>query len=164
MTDICGQATCDESATHKVYWPGSPILACEKHQEELVALGEKMGLVVTWEALDPLPAAWGIVKQALKDDYELAWAYHCQIAVSAMDEGVSHHTAQKIAERSMSLLFGLDTSLGEPTRTDSTPEEPTEPEWAEAMEQQRELNEEMHRRAVGPQDVHRRMREDGTLL
>lgn len=41
------------------------------------------------------------------DDY--AWSWHCNIAVTAQDEGVSHEVANRIANRFMQSCFQIDT-------------------------------------------------------
>jgi len=50
--------------------------------------------VSTSDAVDAL-------KQAIHNDDGLAWSYHCNIAMAAQDEGVSHEAAQNIARRFM---------------------------------------------------------------
>ncbi len=48
------------------------------------------------------------LKADIHNDEELAWGWHCNLAVSALDEGVSHETSNKIAARTMMVFFGYD--------------------------------------------------------
>lgn len=57
----------------------------------------------------PIKDAIDTMTEAMKDD-DIAWSWHCNIAVQITDEGVDWHTAQKAASRIMSHLFGRDTS------------------------------------------------------
>lgn len=45
----------------------------------------------------------------LREDFDWAWSWHCNIAMSARDEGVGHETANRAAARFMKLAFDLDT-------------------------------------------------------
>jgi hypothetical protein len=54
--------------------------------------------------------AFDILKQALQEDEEYAWTFHCNLAVPMMDEGCSHKKANKAAARIMYNLFRVDTS------------------------------------------------------
>ena len=56
------------------------------------------------------PKAVKHLRAAIQSDYSYAWAWHCNIACPAMDEGIDHTTANKIAARCMYTLFGVDTS------------------------------------------------------
>lgn len=49
------------------------------------------------------------LSQQINDDPEYAWSWHCNIAVRALDEGVDHATANKIAARVMTEIFGAQT-------------------------------------------------------
>ena len=56
----------------------------------------------------------------MKENYDFAWSWHCNIAMAAYDEGLSHTAANKAAERFMSNAFGVDTSRGDaPLRNDT---------------------------------------------
>jgi len=60
----------------------------------------------------PLPstqAGFSEVKAAMQSDDDYAWSWHCNVACAAMDEGVDHKTAQKIAARFMGWAFQVDT-------------------------------------------------------
>lgn len=54
--------------------------------------------MTTKEAMDHL-------RKAIKEDAAYAWSWHCNIAVCAMDEGLSHERANKAAERFMWVAF-----------------------------------------------------------
>lgn len=49
------------------------------------------------------------IQDAIRADKEYAWAWHCNIAMAAYDEGVPHDDANKIANRFMQMAFGVDT-------------------------------------------------------
>lgn len=65
-------------------------------------------------ALQSQPAAPGVTGavqtliEALKADPEYAWAWHCNIAMAAFDEGLSHYAANKAAARFLSWLAQID--------------------------------------------------------
>lgn len=61
-----------------------------------------------------LSAAHDAMKAFLGVDPDLAWTWHCNIACCAMDEGMDHDKAQRVAERFMKLAFDVDTSEGAP--------------------------------------------------
>lgn len=46
---------------------------------------------------------------ALNSDPDYAWTWHCNIAGCALDEGVDHATANRIAARFMKSAFGVVT-------------------------------------------------------
>jgi hypothetical protein len=54
--------------------------------------------------------AFDTLKQAVQEDPEYAWAFHCNLAVPFMDEGGSHKAANRAAARIMYNLFRVDTS------------------------------------------------------
>jgi len=53
--------------------------------------------------------AFETLKQAIQNDHMYAWSWHCNIAMSFVDEGVDHETANKAASRFMQTTFGVDT-------------------------------------------------------
>lgn len=57
-----------------------------------------------------VPSAMTVVCKALQDDPEYAWSWHCNIAMSAFDEGIGHYAANKAAARFLDLLAGVDTT------------------------------------------------------
>jgi len=69
-----------------------------------------------------VPEAMKVVTSALLNDPDYAWAWHCNIAMAAHDEGLSHYAANKAAARFLRVLVpGLDTSKhpGFPTGHDA---------------------------------------------
>ena len=58
----------------------------------------------------PCGEALNILKSAMRDDPHYAWTWHCNVAVSMMDEGAPHDSANAAAARFMKLAFGVDTS------------------------------------------------------
>lgn len=51
-----------------------------------------------------------VIKQAMKDDEEYAWGWHCNIAMSFFDEGGTHEASNKSAARFMKNCFDIDTT------------------------------------------------------
>jgi len=45
----------------------------------------------------------------IRQDPEYAWAWHCVVSCAALDEGVDHDTANRIASRAMFATFGVET-------------------------------------------------------
>ena len=50
------------------------------------------------------------LRQAFEKDHDYAWSWHCNIACCAMDEGILHPEANRIASRVMKIVFDVDTS------------------------------------------------------
>jgi hypothetical protein len=50
------------------------------------------------------------IKAGMAEDFDYAWAWHCNIAVSAVDAGCDHAQANDGAARFMRLCFDVDTS------------------------------------------------------
>lgn len=48
----------------------------------------------------------------IRSDPEYAWGWHCTVACAALDEGIDHESANKIAARAMYNMFQADTSAG----------------------------------------------------
>lgn len=99
----CGQATteaviaaCQGTPDGGCVWKGGEVVASvpvENIKPELLAV----------------PAAVEVLKSAMIADPDFAWAWHCNIAVCAMDAGVRHQIANEGAARFMQLLFDVDT-------------------------------------------------------
>jgi len=53
------------------------------------------------------------LKQAFKDDPEYAWAWHCNLAMAAYDEGLPKPAANRSAARFMSIAFDIDMTKHE---------------------------------------------------
>jgi hypothetical protein len=69
------------------------------------------------EALNKLPAegiagAFAVIKAAMLKDYDYAWAWHCNLAMAAQDEGLNHAAGNRAAARFMRMCFDIDTSNG----------------------------------------------------
>lgn len=60
------------------------------------------------------------MKRDAKSKYGYAWAWHCNIAVCAQDEGLEWEASQLAAARFMRLLFGVDTWPNEKKLTMTT--------------------------------------------
>lgn len=54
--------------------------------------------------------AYELFAVTLRNDREYAWVWHCNIAMSAVDEGVEHETANRAAARFMKLAFDIDVT------------------------------------------------------
>lgn len=72
-----------------------------------------------------VPESMATVSNAIRNDPGYAWSWHCNIAMAAMDEGVNHMAANKLAARFLMILTGVDT-----TKNPHFPKEPVEPELA----------------------------------
>ena len=72
-----------------------------------------------------VPESMATVTNAIRNDPGYAWTWHCNIAMAAMDEGVNHMAANKLAARFLMILTGVDT-----TKNPHFPKEPVEPELA----------------------------------
>ena len=72
-----------------------------------------------------VPESMATVTNAIRNDPDYAWSWHCNIAMAAMDEGVNHVAANKLAARFLMILTGVDT-----TKNPHFPKEPVEPELA----------------------------------
>jgi len=49
------------------------------------------------------------LSEAFKNDAGYAWSWHCNLAMSMVDEGVDRVTANRAAARFMKLAFGVVT-------------------------------------------------------
>ena len=58
----------------------------------------------------PHGEALNIIRSAMRDDPHYAWTWHCNVAVSMMDESSTHDSANAAAARFMRLAFDVDTS------------------------------------------------------
>ena len=72
-----------------------------------------------------VPESMATVSNAIRNDPGYAWSWHCNIAMAAMDEGVDHMTANKLAARFLMILTGVDT-----TKNPHFPQEEVKPELA----------------------------------
>lgn len=61
---------------------------------------------------DVTPAeAMAVLSAAMREDYGYAWAWHCNVAMAAVDAGAPHKDANERAAGFMRCAFGVDTSL-----------------------------------------------------
>jgi hypothetical protein len=58
----------------------------------------------------PCGEALNILKSGMRDEPGYAWSWHCNVAVSMMDEGAPHDAANAAAARFMRLAFDVDTT------------------------------------------------------
>lgn len=65
------------------------------------------------------------VTDAMRNDLDYAWSWHCNIAMASVDEGMDHYAANKAAARFLMILAGVDT-----TKHPGFPQKPVEPEMA----------------------------------
>ena len=82
-----------------------------------------------------VPESMATVSNAIRNDPGYAWSWHCNIAMAAMDEGVDHMTANKLAARFLMILTGVDT-----TKNPDFPKEPVEPELAHKVNRWERFN------------------------
>ena len=74
----------------------------------------------------PQPSARQQLAQALKEDADYAWSWHCNLAMPIMDStGVSHRVANEAAARLMQHLFGIDTSQHQYYKTEPDAPQPS---------------------------------------
>ena len=57
-----------------------------------------------------VPEAFDTITKALHADPGYAWGWHCNIAMSMVDEGLDHYLANKGAARFMHQVFGVNTA------------------------------------------------------
>lgn len=57
---------------------------------------------------EEIKQAFDVLKNAVNNDPDYAWSWHCNIAMAFVDEGGSHEAANKAAARIMSILFEHD--------------------------------------------------------
>lgn len=50
------------------------------------------------------------LREAMKSDDGLAWSWHCNIAMLAVDSGADHKEANIRTSKFMTDMFGVDTS------------------------------------------------------
>ncbi len=60
---------------------------------------------------DLTPNALQYLQEQIQNDPEMAWSWHCNIAVAAMDEGLTHAAANRAAARFMVNRFAIDTTF-----------------------------------------------------
>ncbi len=50
------------------------------------------------------------IRHAIKDDADLAWAWHCNIVMPFIDKGMDPRLANEAAANFMHIIFDIDTS------------------------------------------------------
>ena len=63
---------------------------------------------VSVERVEPVPAAMKTIIQAMQQDPEYAWGWHCNIAMAFVDAGGDHYTGNQGAARFMKLLANVE--------------------------------------------------------
>lgn len=105
--DECGEEACTE-----LVWEGGPIpepwgdrwLQYEDEAKRLIALVRKHTRPQPAQPTVGIPEAMKIVIEAMRVDPDYAWSWHCNIAMAAYDEGVSHYAANAAAARFLAML------------------------------------------------------------
>lgn len=57
---------------------------------------------------DNIINAFDVLRSALQNDADYAWAWHCNIAMASFDEGLSRPAANRAAARFMQNCFDID--------------------------------------------------------
>jgi len=65
---------------------------------------------VTETLASDVKSAMDILRRAMVNDPDYAWGWHCNIAMAAYDNGLSHSKANKSAAFFMKLAFNVDTT------------------------------------------------------
>lgn len=55
-----------------------------------------------------VPRAMQVMRSAMHNDPGYAWAWHCNVAMASVDEGMEHKAANRAAARFMYAAFGVD--------------------------------------------------------
>lgn len=71
--------------------------------------------------LTPVTDAMNVLRQALYDDPEYAWSWHCNLAMASIDEGMDWNSAQFAAARFMQICFGVDTTKNDHFEAEDKP-------------------------------------------
>ena len=61
----------------------------------------------------------------IRQDPEYAWSWHCVAAGAAMDEGIDHEQANRIASRLMQIMFNAATQHPHYSHDIRAPHDPT---------------------------------------
>lgn len=51
-----------------------------------------------------------VIRKAIHIDEDYAWSWHCNLAMTSYDEGLSHKSANKAAARFMQICFDYDVT------------------------------------------------------
>lgn len=68
----------------------------------------------------PVSQALDTIRNAMREDPEYAWTWHCNIAMAAQDEGMAPGAANRAAARFMFNTFFLDVRDYEPSNWTGT--------------------------------------------
>lgn len=68
-----------------------------------------------------IASAVAVLTHAIQTDPELAWAWHCNVAMAQVDEGRTHTQANHAAARFMRAAFGIDITQSEQWRALNLP-------------------------------------------
>jgi hypothetical protein len=81
-------------------------------------MGQINGSIMNTEFKDKnkVPDAMNALKQAINSDPDYAWSWHCNIAVTQQDAGVSHEMSNDGAARFMKLCFDADVEKYKPKK------------------------------------------------
>lgn len=95
-------AALPECIAHVEDWPDdrTPIGLVWDVDPKSVPVGTKLYALAALQSQPAAAGAAGAVQtliEALKADPEYAWAWHCNVAMAAVDEGLSHYAANKAA-------------------------------------------------------------------
>lgn len=74
------------------------------------AFVDGLSLGPVWRCLNPVSMAMRALSRAMKADRAYAWAWHCNVAMAAIDAGAESPQAQAQAAQFMRNCFGVDTS------------------------------------------------------
>ena len=66
-----------------------------------------MSLPINTEHASKTASAMQALSEAMLEDPDYAWSWHCNLACCAMDEGLDHEAANRAAERFMALAFNI---------------------------------------------------------
>jgi len=78
----------------------------EKMQAAITALREALAEQPAQQ--EPVPAAMKTVIQAMQQDPDYAWSWHCNIAMAFVDAGGDHYTGNQGAARFMKMLANVE--------------------------------------------------------
>ena len=66
-----------------------------------------MSLPINTEHANKTATAMKSLSDAMREDPDYAWSWHCNLACCAMDEGLDREAANRAAERFMALAFNI---------------------------------------------------------
>lgn len=78
--------------------------------EAISDLRRAVGATSAAQPASDVAEAFSRIAQAMQADFNYAWSWHCNIAMSSHDEGMEIKAANRAAARFMKLCFDVDTS------------------------------------------------------